>query len=160
LVAALADLGDGGVAPDHRHDALVLVVERLRALSAQLAQDVGRRPDAGLLGDRAELGKRRAVAARDVGDVADGVHAGEAVAGELGLYVDAAAAPGGQPAGARDRRRRLASAPDDGTGGDRRAVAELDPVRVHGGDARLQADQGAVLGQALVGVRVGLVGER
>ena len=30
LVAVLADLGDGGVAADHRHDALVLVVERLR----------------------------------------------------------------------------------------------------------------------------------
>ena len=72
----------------------------------QLAQDVLRGPDAGLLGDRAELGQRGAIAARDVGDVADGVHAGEAVDGEVRLYVDASAAAGGQP-GSRRRSQPL-----------------------------------------------------
>ena len=49
----------------------------------------------GLLGDRAELGEGRAVAGGDVGDVADGVHAREAVDGQVGLHVDAATAAGG-----------------------------------------------------------------
>ena len=43
LVAMLADLGHGGATPDHRHDALVLVVERFAVLppiSARMFADI------------------------------------------------------------------------------------------------------------------------
>ena len=97
LVPVLADLGDGGVAADHGHDALVLVVEGLgRARRAICAQDVLPGPLAGLLRDGAELGERRRVrlvARRDVRDVTDGVHAGVALDRQVGMDVDAAPRP-------------------------------------------------------------------
>ena len=48
---------------------------------------------AALQRDRAELRERLAVRAGDVGDVADRVHARRAVDGQVGLHVDAPAAP-------------------------------------------------------------------
>ena len=44
LVVVLADLRDRGAAADHRHDALVLVVERLSRLALEVGEDVLRRP--------------------------------------------------------------------------------------------------------------------
>src|SRR3954471_15333823 len=61
LVAVRADLGDGGAAADHRHDALVVVVERLGVIAARDGADVVRRPRAALERDGAEPGQRVAV---------------------------------------------------------------------------------------------------
>ena len=75
LVAVRPDLGDRGAAADHRHDALVVVVERLARLAGGVGEDVLGRPGAALQRDRAELRVRVAVGARDVRDVADHVDA-------------------------------------------------------------------------------------
>ena len=164
LVAVLADLGDGGVAADHRHDALVLVAEGLASAAPCSSRRMFcRGPAPGLLGDRAELRqRRRRRRPRDVGDVADGVHAREARArrGRAGRR-------SGRRAGAAARRpaaiarRRLAAAPDHGPGADRRcrrrarrrsACTAATPV-----PSRISTP---CLGQLLERVRVGLVGER
>ena len=59
LVAVRADLGDRGAAADHRHDALVVVVEGLARLAREVGEDVVGRRDAALQRDRAELRVRR-----------------------------------------------------------------------------------------------------
>ena len=80
---------------------------------------------AALQRDRAELRMRaRRRGAGDVGDVADRVDAGRAVDRQVGLDVDAAAAPARQPGGGGERRRHDAAAPDDAAGPDHRAVGE------------------------------------
>ena len=58
LVAVRSDLGDRGAAADHRHDALVVVVERLARLAGGVGEDVLGGPGAALQGDRAELRMR------------------------------------------------------------------------------------------------------
>ena len=55
LVAMLPDLGHSRLAADHRHDALVLVLERPAALALHVGEDVLRCPVARLLGDAPEL---------------------------------------------------------------------------------------------------------
>ena len=52
--------------------------------------------------------------------------------------------PVGSPRACAIAARRLAAAPDHRPGRDARAVVELDPVGVHGGDAGLQPDLGTV----------------
>ena len=91
FVAMLADLGDRGVAADHRHDALVVVMKRPVGDILSLGQDVLGRPCPGLEGHRAELGVGSAVRTRDVGEVAEHVDAGKTLHREVGQDVDAAA---------------------------------------------------------------------
>ena len=79
LVVVGTHLGDGRAVADHRHDALVLVVEGLARLAVDVGEDVLGRPPAGLEGDRAELREVVAVVVGDVGHVADRVDAGEAL---------------------------------------------------------------------------------
>ena len=55
LVPVLADLGHGGTAADHRHDPLVVVVERLAGVPADVGDHVAGRPLPALQGDRAQL---------------------------------------------------------------------------------------------------------
>ena len=120
LVTVRADLGDRGPAADHRHDALVVVVERLTRLAREVRQHVVTRPAAALLRDRAELGQEVAVRARDVRAVAHGVDARSAVHGEVRLHLDAATGPLRQA----DPRGLDAAAPHDAARRDRRAVGQ------------------------------------
>ena len=55
LVAVRAHLGDRGAAPDHRHDALVVVVEGLARLAGEVGEHVVGRPRAALQRHGAEL---------------------------------------------------------------------------------------------------------
>ena len=102
-------------------------------------------------------GSGGAVGRRDVGDVADGVHPGEAVDGELGLYVDPAAATGRGPGALSDGRPGLAAAPHDGPGREARPVVELDPVGVHGCHTGAEPDRRPGRRQLLEGVVVRLL---
>ena len=92
LTALRAHRRDRRVAPDHRHDALVLVLERLRRASGEIGEQVVGGPGAGLQRDGAELGQRLAVGAGDVRDVADHVQVREALHREVVLHVDPPAA--------------------------------------------------------------------
>ena len=140
LVAVRADLGDRGVAADHRHDALVVVVERRGRLAVDRRAECSRGPFPGLLGDRSELRQRAPVRRRDVGDVADGEDAGEPGHRQVGGDVDpAAAARRGAGAGG-DRGGRLAAAPDHRAGGQFGAVGQLHGVRVDLGDGHAEGD--------------------
>ena len=149
LVPVLADLGDRRVAADHRHDALVLVVEGLR--SARRAARAGcsprpRRPDCW-----ATEPSWGSVVPSPSGMLATSPTAytpGKPVDGEVGLHVDPSAAAG------RQARRPAAIAAADSPPPQTTvlvrmvgAVVELDPVGVHGGDAGLEPDLGPVLGQ-------------
>ena len=86
--------------------------------------------------------RRRFVIGGDVGDVADGVHAGVAVDGEVRADVDPAAAAGSGPAPCAiaepptRRRPRRRSGPRIV-----RPVVELDPIGVHGGDAGAEPER-------------------
>src|SRR4051794_7140423 len=116
LVPVLADLGPRRAAADHRHQALVLVMERDTRLAGPLAQDVLADALAALQGDRAQLRERAAVRPRDVGDVPHGIDAVDALDRQVGADVDAPAATGRQAAGRRDRRRLQPAAPPAGGG--------------------------------------------
>jgi hypothetical protein len=161
LVTVLADLCDGRVAADHRHDALVLVDERRRGLPVQLSDDIACCPLARLLSHRAQLGQRPALrrGVRDVRDVADGVAPRVAGDRQVREHVDAPASTQRRAGGLGDLRGGLATAPDHGPGRGRAAVVELDPVLVDGSDADAQPDLGASLGQLVVCVLVCLRGE-
>ena len=66
LVAVLAKFSHGGVAPDHRHDAFVHVVERLSWLSHECGRNIVRTVLARLLRHGCKLGLRFAVRTGDV----------------------------------------------------------------------------------------------
>jgi hypothetical protein len=160
LMAVLAHLGNGGVATDHRHDALVLVDEGLGTLSPQVTNDILCGPFSRLLGDGAELGEcSPVVTGRNVGHVSHCIGSGVAGHGEVRSDVDATTAPWGGPGVLGDRRRGLASSPDHSPRWDGSAVGELDPVRVDRSDPRPETDICAHLGQLLERVRVRLAGE-
>ncbi len=159
-MAALSDLGNGGVAADHRHDALVLVPEGLRALLVPLAQYVLGRPATRLLRHRPQLRKRGAVVGRDVGHVADGIDPGVPIDREVREHVEASATAGLGAGPLHDLGTRLATAPHDGPGHDRRPVVELDPIAVHGRDADAEPGRDPSLGQPLEGVPARLAAER
>ncbi|MEZ4597110.1 MAG: hypothetical protein R3C32_09910 [Chloroflexota bacterium] len=97
LVVADGQRRHGGVAVDHRHRALVQIVEGPRRLALDLAHDVVAGPRAALHRDRAQLRVGAAVRAGDVGDVAHHVHAREPVHREVGLHVDPAPRLVGRP---------------------------------------------------------------
>ena len=109
LPAARTHRGDRGSAADHRHDALVLVAERLRRPAGEVREQVLGGPHPALERHGAELRERLPVRARDVGDVADRIDPGEALHRQLGLarrYArrsPAARRPPLRPAGRRCR---------------------------------------------------------
>ena len=121
------DLGDRRAAADHRHDALVVVVERLARLAGEVGEQVVGRPRAALQRDRAELRERARRPGRDVGDVADRVDARAArrPSGRAGRRC-ARRGPAASPAAPASGGRLDAAAPDDAAGPDRRAVGERD----------------------------------
>ena len=152
-------LGNRRTAPDHRHRALVEVVERLGRLALEVGEDRLRRRPAALQRDRSELRIGLAVLVRDVGEVADGEDAGKARHREVRLHVDASAATLRQAAGPGDGCRHQAAAPDHRARSDHAVVGQL---HVTGSDlGHLQAHEqlDAVLGQPVGGVLVPLVGE-
>ena len=152
-------LGNRRSAPDHRHRALVEVVERLGRLAFEVGEDRLRGRPATLQRDRPELRIRLAVLVRDVRDVADGEDARKARHREVRLHVDPSAATLRQAAGPGNRGRHQAAAPDHRARSDHSVVGQL---HVTGSDLRhLQAHEqlDAVLGQPVSGVLVPLVGE-
>ena len=98
LVVVLADLRDRGAPPDHRHDALVVVFERLPRPALEVGEDVLGGASAALQRDGAELWERLSVFAGDVGDVPDRVDARRIGHREVGLDVDASTLTLRQPA--------------------------------------------------------------
>ena len=121
----LAHRGDRRAAADHRHDALVLVLERLPRARRRSRRAGSSRPTR-----RSGAPRSRAVAsgssvrAGDVRDVADRVDAGEALHRQVGLHVDAAATPLGDAGRGGERGSRDAAAPHHAPGRDLGAVAE------------------------------------
>src|SRR5262245_48501724 len=89
FVPPSANLRDSGVATDHRHDAFVAIAERGSRFSRDLCEDVVCRPDATLLRNRRELGKRATIRIRNVCEIAEGIHTRKAVNGQVRLYFDA-----------------------------------------------------------------------
>ena len=92
LVSVLADLGDGRLSADHRHDPLVVVVEGLGHPALHASDDVLCRPVACLLRNAAELRKRVIASGRDVREVAERVHVRGDFDSQVGLNVEAPAA--------------------------------------------------------------------
>ncbi len=160
LVVVGAHLGDGRAVADHRHDPLVLVVERLARFAGVIGEDVLGRPPAGLEGDRAELRQVVAVVIGDVGDVTDRVHTGEALDGQVGLGRQPPGSSGGQADLADELGRLDATGPDDGAGADLRSVAQRHPVGRDLADPGRQAEDHALVLQLARRISVGLVGER
>ena len=141
----LAHLGDGGVTSDHRHDPLVVVVERLHRFAVDVVQDVLRRPLAGLQRDRSQLRERPSVRAGDVRDVADDEDPRMILDRQIVPHVDPPAAPLLQPDGVRERRGLDPAAPDHAVGGDRVAVGQHDVVRGDLLDLGAEADLDAAV---------------
>src|SRR5215469_7406370 len=73
FVPLLSDRCHSGVTPDHRHDALVVVMKRGTRLSGDFSKNVLRGPDATLLGYRPELRQRVVVRAMNIGEVTQDV---------------------------------------------------------------------------------------
>ena len=144
LVPVLADLGDGGVAADHRHDALVLVLERLGGLAVSLTQDVLGGPPAGLLRDRSQLRERGTASPSGCSR-----RRRRRTPRDSPRRSGRAARPGvrrGREWGRRPappRSAGFATAPDDRPGRDGAAVVELDAVGVHRCDAHSQPGDSA-----------------
>src|SRR5262245_58917521 len=133
LMPVLADLRDGRVPADHRHDALVLVVERLGRLSVTFTQDVVGGPNAGLLCDRAQLRQGGALRIWDVRGISHRVHVRVSFDGQVRQYVYPPSATGLEPDGSlHDGCGRLTATPDDSAGADRGPVVEFHPVAVDG----------------------------
>ena len=146
LVVVSAHLGDGGAAADHRHDALVLVVERFARLAVDVGAGCSSPPTARPAGPPTELGEHVAVGVGDVGDVADGVHVGEALDGEVGPARRVGRpGPVGRPEVVGQRRRLDAAGPHDDAGEDLGAVAERDAVGGDLGDAGASLQRHAVV---------------
>ena len=125
LPAPRAHRRDRRVAPDHRHDALVLVLERLRRVSGEIGEQVVGCPRAALQRHGAELGQRLAVGAGDVRDVADHVEVREALHRQVVLHVDPAAASLRHAGRRRQLRRLYPACPHHAPRLDLRAVPEL-----------------------------------
>src|SRR5271155_3617 len=122
LVTMLTDFGDGGILPDHRHDAFVAVVECGTRLARDIGKDVPGRPASTLLCHGTELRQGILIRSQDMREVAQRIDAREALDAEIVLYVDSAAATLRQ-SGAECHGRRLETrAPDCAMGLDRAAV--------------------------------------
>src|SRR3954471_918642 len=91
LVAVRPDFCDRGAASDHRHDALVLVVERLALLAFEVSQEVVARPGSRLQGHRPELRERCSAGGGDVRGIADRVYALEPGHCEVAFHIDSSA---------------------------------------------------------------------
>ena len=159
LVVVRPHLGDRRAVADHRHDPLVLVVERLPRRAGDGRRGCSGRPLPGLQGDGSELGQVVSVGTGDVGDVADRVYPGMALHGEVRPHGESAAAALWEAGGGGELRGLDATRPHHGVGEDLRSVAQRDAVGGDLLDAGAQTQDHAVLLQLRRGVRVGLVGE-
>jgi hypothetical protein len=147
------------LAADHGHDPLVVVLEGLAALAAEVVQDVPSRPVAGLLGDAAQLGQGLLIGGGDVGEVPQRVDGREAVHGQVGPHVDPPAPALGQAGAGGQGGGHQAAAPHGQVRRDGAAVAQGDAA---GGDllgrgAQLELDPAPLELPGRIGV--GLVGE-
>src|SRR5688572_30414510 len=87
FVAMFTDFSDSGIAADHRHDALVEVLERLFRLARDVRFNVLRAPLARLFRDRCQLRQRLPILAGDIREISQTVDAFEALDCEVGLHV-------------------------------------------------------------------------
>ena len=148
-------------AADHRHDPLVVVVERRGPLAVDVGEDAGRHRLARLQGDRSELRVRVAVgSASTCGHVADGVDAREALDAEVLARRDAAAATGLEQRPC-PRARAPSGPPAQTTQWDRISAPSANTTRSASTSVTDCAEQelDALLVEHLGGVLVGLVGE-
>ena len=161
LVMVLADLGDRRAAPDHRHDALVLVVEVLARLAVEVGEDVVRRPlrrsaappsRAAEASDRPGRGCWRRRRSRRPRRLPASVRSA--------LDVDAPAPADREAAVGGDRGRRDAAAPDHAPRGDDGAVREQRMAGPDLLDAGAEVQLDLALLQHLRDVAVRLVRER
>ncbi len=117
-------------------------------------------PVARLLRDAAELRQRRIVARRDVREIAECVHAREALHRQIRLHVDAPAPALRHSRPAADRSGHEAAAPDGEVRLDRRPVAQHDVIGrdLFRGHAEPELHSAPL--ELLRRVRVGVLGER
>src|SRR3974390_82814 len=76
------------VAPDHRHDSLVVIVKRSSSFAPDLRQNVLRGPGPTLLRHRTQLRQRLVIRAWNIREVAQHVNTGEAITREVGPYIN------------------------------------------------------------------------
>src|SRR5215510_12495434 len=93
----LTDHRDSGVAANHRHDSLVVIMKWSSSPTSDLSQDIFRSPLAALLGNRTQLGQRQIVRAGNIRKVAQYVNSGESVNREVRPHFDPAAVAPRQP---------------------------------------------------------------
>src|SRR5215471_5532007 len=134
LMPLLADRCDGRVAPDHRHDSLVVVVKWSSRLTGDFGQNVLRSPHARLLGHRTQLRQQLVAGAGNVGEVAQNVNARKAFHGEIRSHFDPTAVPSGQAGIGGERGRHEPTRPHHRPGLNRGAVGEqhmIGPYLLH-----------------------------
>ena len=159
LVVVGADLGDRRAVADHRHDALVLVVEGPPRVAGVIGEDVARRPPTGLEGDGPELRQVAPVVPGDVRHVADRVDLREPIDRQVRLGDQPAAAAGRESELGDELGRLDAARPDHRPGQDLGAVAQPHPIGEDLVDAGRHAQDDADVGELLRRVVVGGVGE-
>src|SRR5215467_15018502 len=93
----LPDHRYSGVASNHRHDSLVVIMKRSSSPTIDLSQDIFRGPLAALLGNRTQLRQRQIVRTGNIRKVAQYVNSGESVNREVRPHFDPAAVPPRQP---------------------------------------------------------------
>src|SRR5262245_11242785 len=118
----LPQLDDGRVAVDHRHDALVVVLEGRARLAGHVSQNVRSGALTGLERHGAKLREKASLGIARVGKVAEHVRAGETGHGEVGLDVDPSAMSLCETGSSGQRRRLEAPRPYHDPGPDGRAV--------------------------------------
>ena len=159
LVVVLAHLGDRGAVADHRHDALVVVLERGRRFAIDRGEDALGHRSSCLQGDRTKLRVWMPFGVGPRGSVTDGVHTSEPVDAQVGADADAPADVR-QLLEAADLARLESARPHDAAGEDVGAVGEHGAVGLDRGDRCAELELDTLLGQRLGRIRVGLLGER
>src|SRR5262245_50128346 len=97
FVPLLADRRHGGVAPDHRHDSLVVIMKWSSSLAGDFGQDIFRSPRSALLGNRTQLWQHLIIRAENVREVAQCVNSWKARNSEVRSHFDPTPAPPRQP---------------------------------------------------------------
>src|SRR5215468_12221657 len=89
----LPDRRHRGVAPDHRHDSLVVIVKRSSSFARDLGHDVLRGPCPTLLCHRAQLRQGLVIGAGNIREVPQYVNTGEALNREVRPHINPSAMP-------------------------------------------------------------------
>src|SRR5215472_2801108 len=122
FVPLLSDRCHSGVTPDHRHDALVVVMKRGTRLSGDFSKNVLRGPDATLLGYRPELRQRVVVRAMNIGEVTQDVDSRKPFDGEVRSHLDPSAATSRQARIGGQRRCHEPATPNHSACSNRGAI--------------------------------------